>query len=401
MKNLFLCLMALLMGIQVSEACTTAVISGKYTANGRPLIWKLRDTESFENKMRYFSDGKYDYIGMINSNDAKGEQVWGGSNAAGFAIMNSASFNVNMNDTTSFKDQEGRFMKEALMKCATLADFEKLIEQRPVPKGLAAHFGVLDATGGVAFYEVNNRTYTKFDANDPAQAPNGYIIRTNYSFTGKKDVGYGFIRYQIAQDIFYQADAMGQLNSQTIIQDFSRCLKHSVLNKDFRKEYSTVPKAQHFINSGDMITRHGSSSTILIEGVAKGENPELATIWTMIGFPNTSLALPVWLKGGKNLPEVLVADGDKNCELNQLAMDLKDRCYPIKRSAGYKYLNVSELINREGSGIIQQLELVEKDIFSKTSKNLHNWHQNGCDKKQIEIYYQWLDKVTRATYKTL
>jgi hypothetical protein len=292
-------------------------------------------------------------------------------------------------------------MKEALMKCATLADFEKLIEERPVPKGLAAHFGVLDANGGVAFYEVNNRTYTKFDANDPAQAPNGYIIRTNYSFTGKKDVGYGFIRFQTAQDLFYLADAMGQLSSRTILQDFSRCLKHAVLDVDYRKEYSTVPKGQHFVNSGDMITRHGSSSTILIEGVAKGEAPDLSTIWTMVGFPNTSICLPVWLKGGKNLPEVLVADGELNCELNQMAMKLKDRCYPIKRSAGYKYLNVSELINREGTGIIQQLEAIEKQVFSSTEEKLNEWHCNGCNKKDIEAYYQWLDQVTKETYETL
>lgn len=398
MKNLLTTLLAALLCIHFSDACTTAVISGKYTANGRPIIWKLRDTESFENKMRYFTDGRYDYIGMINSNDAKGEQVWGGSNSAGFAIMNSASFNVNLEDTTSFKDQEGFFMKEALMKCTTLGDFEKLIEERPIPKGLAAHFGVLDAKGGVAFYEVNNRSYTKFDANDPTQAPNGYIIRTNYSFTGKKDIGYGFIRFQTAQDIFYQADAMGQLNSQTIIQDFSRCLKHAVMEVDYREEYSTVPKGQHFVNSGDMITRHGSSSTILIEGVANGESPDLSTIWTMIGFPNTSLALPVWVKGGKNLPEVLVADSDQNCELNALAMQLKDRCYPIKRSAGYKYLNVSELINSEGSGIIQQLEQAEKAIFSKTNANLIKWHNAKPGIKEIEAFYKWLDDYTRSFY---
>ncbi|MBK3515899.1 C45 family peptidase [Carboxylicivirga marina] len=271
-----------------------------------------------------------------------------------------------MDDTTSFKDQEGFFMKEALMKCATLADFEKLIENRPVPKGLAAHFGVLDAQGDVAFYEVNNRRYTKFDANDPAEAPNGYIICTNYSFTGKKDIGYGFIRYQTAQNLFYQADAMGQLNSQTIIQDFSRCLKHAVMDVDYRKEYSSVPKGQNFVNSGDMITRYGSSSTILIEGVSKDESPDLSTIWTMIGFPNTCLTIPVWVRGGKNLPSVLVAEGDENCALNQWAMKLKDRCNPIKRSAGYKYLNVSELINQEGTGIIQQLELVEQKIFTGT-----------------------------------
>ncbi len=398
MKQLFVTLVAILMAIQISEACTTAIVSGKYTANGRPIIWKLRDTETFENKMHYFKDGRYDYIGLINSNDAKGEQVWGGSNAAGFAIINSASFNVNLEDTTSFKDQEGYFMKEALQKCATLKDFEKLIEARPVPKGLAAHFGVLDAQGGVAFYEVNNRSYTKFDANDPAQAPHGYIIRTNYSFTGKKDIGYGFIRYQTAQDIFYQADAMGQLNSQTILQDFSRCLKHPVLNVDYRQQYSAVLKGQHFVNSGDMITRHGSSSAILIEGVSKGQAPDLSTVWTMVGFPNTCLALPVWVKGGDKLPAMLVAKGTDNCQLNNFSLQLKDRCYPIKRSAGYKYLNVSELINREGSGIIQQLEEVETAIFAITNEKLDSWHVSAPNQKDIQEIYDLLDNLVVKTY---
>ena len=110
MKNSLSLLIIIVLAIWQSNACTTAVISGKYTKDGRPMIWKLRDTESFENKLKYFTDGKYPYIGLINSNDEKGEQVWGGSNSVGFAIMNSASFNVNMADTTSFKDQEGYFM---------------------------------------------------------------------------------------------------------------------------------------------------------------------------------------------------------------------------------------------------------------------------------------------------
>jgi len=401
MQKLLLALVVAVMCIQHGYACTTAIISGKYTINGRPMLWKLRDTESFENKMRYFKDGSFDYIGLINSNDTKGEQVWGGSNSAGFAIMNSASFNVNLSDTTTFKDQEGYFMKEALQKCETLADFETLIEQRAIPKGLAAHFGVLDAKGGVAFYEVNNTTYTKFDANDQAQAPQGYIIRTNYSYTGKKDTGYGFIRYQTAQDIFYAADAMGQLNSRTIIQEFSRCLKHAVLDADYRTEYINIPKGRHFVNSGDLITRHGSSSTLLIEGVKSGEAPDLTTLWTMVGFPNTSLALPVWVKGGRKLPQVLVADNDENCPLNTLAMQLKDRCYPIKRSAGYKYLNVSELINAENTGIIQQLEIAEEEIFSSCTKKIEDWHTKSPDKKSIQEYYNWLDKITRETYDKL
>lgn len=399
MKNLLSLLLLVVVSVWQAGACTTAVISGKYTKDGRPMIWKLRDTESFENKMMYFTDGKYPYIGMINSNDEKGEQVWGGSNAMGFAIMNSASFNVNMQDTTSLKDQEGRFMKLALQQCSNLEEFEQLLKDTPKPMGLAAHFGVLDADGNVAFYEVNNHTFTKFDANDPAQAPNGYILRTNYSFTGKKDIGYGFIRFQTAQDIFYQADAYGNINSQTVIQDFSRCLKHPVLKKDYRKEYETIPYDENFVNSGDLITRHGSSSMILIEGVKEGEDKDMATIWTQVGFPNTSIALPVWVKGGKNLPKVLLADGKENCPLNAMAMELKDRCYPISRSAGYKYLKVSELINAEKTGIIQKLEKAEEELFKNTEEHQKKWRSAKVNKKEIEEFYHWLDDYTYKTYK--
>lgn len=399
MKNLLSLLLLVVVSVWQAGACTTAVISGKYTKDGRPMIWKLRDTESFENKMMYFTDGKYPYIGMINSNDEKGEQVWGGSNAMGFAIMNSASFNVNMQDTTSLKDQEGRFMKLALQQCSNLEEFEQLLKDTPKPMGLAAHFGVLDADGNVAFYEVNNHTFTKFDANDPAQAPNGYILRTNYSFTGKKDIGYGFIRFQTAQDIFYQADAYGNINSQTVIQDFSRCLKHPVLKKDYRKEYETIPYDENFVNSGDLITRHGSSSMILIEGVKEGEDKDMATIWTQVGFPNTSIALPVWVKGGKNLPKVLLANGKENCPLNAMAMELKDRCYPISRSAGYKYLKVSELINAEKTGIIQKLEKAEEELFKNTEEHQKKWRSAKVNKKEIEEFYHWLDDYTYKTYK--
>ena len=398
MKNLLSLLLILVVSTWQSAACTTAVISGKHTKDGRPMIWKLRDTESFENKMKYFTDGKYPYIGMINSNDEKGEQVWGGSNSVGFAIMNSASFNVNMSDTTSFKDQEGKFMKLALQKCANLEEFEQLLKDRKKPMGLAAHFGVLDADGNVAFYEVNNQTFTKFDANDPAQAPNGYILRTNYSFTGKKDIGYGFIRFQTAQDIFYQADACGNMNAQTIIQNFSRCLKHPVLKRDFRKEFETVPYGQNFVNSGDLITRHGSSSMILIEGIKKGEEANMNTIWTQIGFPNTSIALPVWVKGGANLPKVLQADGGENCPLNAMAMELKNKCYPISRSAGYKYLNISELINSDKTGIIQKLEYAEKELFKFTELNQEKWRSKKVSKQDIEEFYNLLDKFTLDTY---
>lgn len=398
MKKIIIIALALI-AFNYINACTTAVISGKHTKNGRPMIWKLRDTESFKNKMKYFNDGKYTYIGLINSDDIDGKQVWGGANSMGFSIMNSASFNVNIGDTSKIKDMEGVIMKRALQECETLEDFEKLLRELPKPMGLAAHFGVIDANGGAAFYEVNNYTFTKFDANDPLNAPNGYILRTNYSFTGEKDKGYGFIRYQTAQDIFYQAEAMGRLNYRTIVQDFSRCLKHSVLNKDYRKEFNNIASGNYFVNSGDFITRHGSSSAILIEGVKSGEPKDLATIWGIVGFPNTCIAIPSWVRGGEKLPKILTGDKDRNSPLNEMALDLKSQCYPIKRSSGYKYLQISKLINAEKTGFIQKIEIAEDKVFDKTEENLKKWRENNAGQNKIQKFYKWLDEFVYKRYR--
>ena len=94
-----------------SNACTVAVISGKYTKDGRPLLWKNRDTPALNNQIVYFDDGKYSYIGLVNSHDIEGKSVWIGQNSAGFAVMNSASYNLNIGDSTELSGLEGRIIK--------------------------------------------------------------------------------------------------------------------------------------------------------------------------------------------------------------------------------------------------------------------------------------------------
>lgn len=376
--------------------CTTAVISGKATPDGRAIIWKLRDTDTFENAMRYFTDGKYAYVGLVNSKDVAGEHVWGGSNSVGFAIMNSASFNVNQGDTTSLKDQEGVFMKLALQTCASLKEFEKLLDTHSRPMGLAAHFGVIDAQGGAAFYEVNNHTWTKFDANT---APEGYVLRTNYSETGTPDVGYGFIRRQTADKIFADAAKAGKLTTQTVTQDFSRCFYHPVFGIDYRERYEKEDCETDFISSDDMITRHGSASNIVIQGVKKGESPDMNTVWVQVGYPETSVSLPLWVRGGENIPKLLQYDQAlENSPLNQYATDWKKEAYPIGRSDGYHYLKMTTLVNSDKTGYLQRIERFEEGIFSLTDENLEKWRKTTPQPSEIENYYEFLNKKVGDFY---
>lgn len=385
-----------------SWACTTAVIAAKNNPNGRSMIWKLRDTDNVKNAMRWFNDGRYTYLGLINADDTLGENVWAGSNSAGFAIMNSASYNLNVGDTTQLKDMEGVFMKLALQTCSSLHDFENLLNTYTKPRGLAAHFGVIDAKGGAAFYEVNNQTWTKFDANNAEVAPNGYIIRTNYSDSGTKDEGYGFIRREAAEKVFADALQKNKLNYRSVIKNFSRCSYHPVFGINYRDKFEKGTNESAFIASDDLMTRYSSSSSILIEGVKPNESSDLNTVWVAIGYPNTAVAIPLWVRGGKNIPTLLQYDSHlQNSPLNEMALNWKSNCYPLTRTDGYHYLKLDELINKENNGYIQQIEPLEMMFFDETDNQLSKWHKQIPSISEIEQYYEWLNSKVSNFYSSL
>jgi hypothetical protein len=382
-------------------ACTTAIISGKATADGRPLLYKHRDTDYFQNKLMFFNDGNYSYIGLVNSNDIEGKEIWAGANSAGFAIMNSASYNLNVNDTTKLKDQEGIIMKEALRSCATLKDFELLLRNWPKPLGVEANFGVIDARGGAAYFETSNFSYKIIDANDSKMAPLGYIIRTNYSISGTPEDGLGYIRYETAKDLFTDAVAQNKLSHRFLLGKVSRSLKHSLLKIDL--EDLPLPSVQkiEFINFQDFIPRYTSVSTMVVQGIRENESAEFTTIWTILGFPLSSIAIPTWVCSGPNLPELLLADKTKNAPLCQMALDLKKKCFPITKGSGKKYINLAALLNEEKQGILQKLRPLEESIIQLTERHLADWRRSGFEEEKIQTFYRKLNTKVSTEYKSL
>ena len=77
-----------------AEACTSAIISGRATKSGRPLLWKHRDTGTEWNHIAHLQGKRFAYTGLVNSAEEGPEQVWAGANERGFAIMNTASYNM-------------------------------------------------------------------------------------------------------------------------------------------------------------------------------------------------------------------------------------------------------------------------------------------------------------------
>ncbi len=369
---LFTLLLLVSMGSGISEACTTFIISGKYTPDGKPILYKHRDTGTLDNALAYFTDGKYPYIGVVNGTKNWRGEVFGGYNSTGFAIMNSVAYNMNVGDTTTFMDQEGDLMKLALMTCATVDDFEKMLNDMPKPLGADTNFGVIDAKGGAAYFETGNYGFRKIDVNDPAVAPFGYLIRTNHAFTGSPEKGAGYIRYATAENVLYDVAATGRYSPQYLINNISRNLTHSLTGDDLSKdlpENSDKPAYRFF---EDFIPRNSTASVMMVVGTARDESPLNTVMWTILGFPLTSVAVPVWLTSDGSLPVVVKARKDYHAPICDASLQLKEKCFPISRGSGKKYIDISRVINVEQTGIMQMLGTLETEIFNRvpSSKEL-------------------------------
>ena len=387
--------------VNEATACTTFIISGKHTADGRPILYKHRDTGTPDNALVYFTDGKYPYIGLVDATSTGMSMVWGGYNSAGFAIMNSAAYNNNIGDTTKLIDREGIVMKLALQQCATLADFEKMLTELPKPLGVDANFGVIDASGGAAYYETGQQGFKKIDANDPAVAPFGYLIRTNHSFTGVIDKGSGYIRYATAANALNIAAAVNRLDPQYLINSISRNLTHSLTKVNLREGIPADGSQPDFRSFDDFIPRYSTAAVIMVVGAKNGEEPSNTMMWTVLGFPLVTVAVPVWLSAGKDLPRLMSMKDDFHAPLCNAAMKLKSQCFPIVRGSGYKYINLAAVINADNTGILQQIEPVENEIFTRTRELMSRLPESKNRNALIQEHYRWLDDYISESYKTL
>jgi hypothetical protein len=153
-----------------------------------------------------------------------------------------------------------------------------------------------------------------------------------------------------------------------------------------------------FVPFRDYIPRFITSASMLIQGVKPGEPPAGGTIWTILGFPPCSVAIPAWIAGGNQLPPLLSADKTGNAPLCTMALRLKQQCFPISRESGRDYLQLGALLTRENTGIMQRLHPLEESILAEAEKRLSSWRVNGFVKEEILDFYKWADGTVKKYF---
>ena len=241
-------------------------------------------------------------------------------------------------------------------------------------------------------FEVDYYTYRIYDANDPATAPDGYVARTNFSQSGQYGPGAGVVRYQEAVRVLDPLAHAQAVTPRHIFDDLSRSFHNCVLGIDLKEAPFTDADASGWFVDQDFIPRSSSSCSVVVQGVKKGESATLTTMWTVLGYAPTGVAVPLWVDS--ELPRmVCMDDGLGTSPLSYGSLSLKDRVFSLKWGMGSdRYLHWSLLYNAQGSGYMQQLAPYEAENFEQAERALESWRrQNRVDRQEMKALYRRLD----------
>lgn len=323
----FLCF-ALPISIPSAHACTTAVISGRATIDGRPILWKNRDSrDTRHTEVIRLTDGKLKAIAIVNAGQTGA--VWMGVNEAGFCIENSLARDLATKDKKSGPGNGG-FMKRALQSCATVEDFKALLEETDeTGRRTIANYGVIDAKGGAAIFETGPKSHVMFDANDPKVAPDGILVRANFS-TAVRDLHAKPDAAQLV-DVFSQGRYLracsllkqpgdSKVGIDFVLRNCTRDLMDSNLTAipgSINAEAGTLPSS---ITTSDTISRAITVSAAVFHGVRPGEDPSLTTMWVMLGEPIFAIAVPCWVSSEEIRVELT---GERGSPLGEMSNSLR------------------------------------------------------------------------------
>ena len=145
---------------------------------------------------------------------------------------------------------------------------------------------------------------------------------------------------------------------------------------------------------------YSTASVILVQGVRPDESPLNTVSWTIIGWPLTTVAIPLVLTSSGKLPAIVTDDGTGHSWLNEKGLQLKQRVFSLESGNTTSYGDLSQLFNKQGTGILQQIQPVEKEVMRRGEDALAELRKSKSF-KSMEEYFDWVDTYIVEQYKSM
>lgn len=325
------------------SACTSVIVSGRVTSDGKPLMLKNRDQKDFDNILVGMKGEKYSFVGVRDHTMKVPKSVVGGTNEAGLSIMSTSIKNTEKANDRKW-GASGKLIAMGLGSCSTVEEFEELLNKLEKPD-YKSSFGVIDARGGAAYFQCNKGKWYKLDVNDPSVAPDGWKVVSNYSDIGSFDkfsrLG-GFARREEGEYVMRTLN-LSSLTPWSLLDAFCRTWYNVRMGVNFSRDYDTLVKKGWFNGTAydsDFIARHSTVSTMVFQGAEK------PVMWTVLGNPACGVMIPVPVLDAEYLPSyMLPAASDGKSALCSLCVGVKDRLmYLPDVSNGTAYVRLDNLL---------------------------------------------------------
>ncbi|MEZ4387856.1 MAG: T9SS type A sorting domain-containing protein [Candidatus Krumholzibacteriia bacterium] len=366
-----LALALLATGAARPEECTIGVASGRATADGRPLLWKVRDNAGVPDNEVYRNTAlTLPFIAVVSADGGPDSPAWMGANLRGFALVN-----ANVDDLGAPASlANGEFMRLALGTCPSVREFLTLLEATDGLRDTHANFGVIDTTGAALIVEASRDEFWIYDAD--ASAP-GFLIRTNFACVDTAGAGIdglaGEERFVRSTDLVEAWVGAGGLDLAQVVgrhaRDFSDWACRPFPLPCY--ECGEPDSLYGWFDTYFSICGGGTVSAAAIQGVAPPPAQEpawLTTLWVHLGNPACTLALPYWPAA----PVPAVADGPGTAPLCDLANAIREGVV-FHRPYYPRFVDSFALDDGQGGGLWSVLRPAEATVLAAARTRLAGW----------------------------
>ena len=283
-----LLLVAIVANYGHAKACTAAVVAAKASNEGGTILWKHRESNYYATHIRHFKSEKYSYTGVAY-NDKPEVGVLCGVNEVGFGIVNTATRNLPQNPAVEGPNRRTGFMRDALINCATVDEFEEFVRHYKRGYKFTTNVGVGDSEGHAAFFEIWGDGYRRYDVD---KSERGFDVRSSFSFAGDMNkLGSSKRRYDAMLELIGDKRTFSAKDFYNYSRTYHVAGKGDALKSDkplYDHRYETVPHR----------------STVGSFTIICGKHPR---ILVAMGYPAAAPAIPVWVEAKEQIPDCLAS----------------------------------------------------------------------------------------------
>lgn len=371
-----------------AEACTIVAVSGRVTADGRPMIFKTRDGSNNDIKIKIGTGSGHVYLCQTG---VTVDVAYSGYNDSGFAIVSSHSYNMPNSDYW----WNAQMMQWALERCSTVSEFQYMLDTITKPISVRSNYGVMDAQGNVAIFEVNAYNYVRYDADSAAD---GFLVRANHSLsqdtTGMNSMDPTSIpRYLIASAYLEETILTNGVISKEDLFGLSRCL----VNMEGDDLHDLAPLNEDVYTPVEFryyVPCRYSTSAMIIQGVLPNEQHKITVAWTMLGPQVATVCVPYIITPHKVLPQKSKKGSDGHSWFCYQGQQLNNYCFVNNTT-----IDLAKVYNLSGTGVLQKINKIEESILQNGNELVDEMRNTGLSETDVANYYLWVDYYAEDQYR--